>query len=116
VLSISGAHARRCLGIKVPYGLRCCLKAQIRKAWIVIQTSKFQPILAGFVESPASARIAQTGTPPPIRIAGTGFRGPGNMRKSQSPAIERKSSARSSLAVFPGSASSRSFALLLRGT
>jgi hypothetical protein len=31
-------------------------------------------------------RMAQTGTPPPIRIAGTGFRGPGNMRKSQSPA------------------------------
>src|SRR5215475_4755074 len=46
-----------------------------RKARIVTQTSKFQPILAGLVESPASARMAQTGTPPPIRIAGTGFRG-----------------------------------------
>src|SRR5262249_33650944 len=31
-------------------------------------------------------RMAQTGTPPPTRIAGTGFRGPGNMRKSQCPA------------------------------
>jgi len=31
-------------------------------------------------------RMAQTGTPPPIRIAGTGFRGPGSVRKSQSPA------------------------------
>ena len=31
-------------------------------------------------------RMAQTGTPPPIRIARAGFRGPGNMGKSQCPA------------------------------
>ena len=31
-------------------------------------------------------RMTQIGTPPPIRTAGTGFRGPGNMRKSQCPA------------------------------
>jgi len=60
-----------------------------RKARIVTQTSRFQPILASFIECPAAAYRgpgAQTGTPPPTRIAGTGFRGPGNMRKSQCPA------------------------------
>ena len=57
----------------------------------------FQPVLAGFIEIPRRhivdraihilhERMTQTGTPPPIRIAGTGFRGPGSARKSQSPA------------------------------
>ena len=53
------------------------------------------PIWQAFVGPPADRgpadpylheRIAQTGTPPPIRIAGAGFRGPGNMRKSPCPA------------------------------
>ena len=72
-------------------------RAQLRQGADRDQTSNSDPVLAGLIESPASAyrgpgdpylheRMAQTGTPPPIRIAGTGFRGPGKMRKSQCPA------------------------------
>ena len=41
-------------------------------------------------------RMTQIGTPPPIRTAGTGFRGPGNMRKSQCPEDRTQMGARSS--------------------
>src|SRR5262249_27196 len=85
-----------------------------RKARIVTQTSKFQPILAGLVESPASARMAQTGTPPPIRIARPGFRGPCKYEKIPKSGNRTQTGAQSSWLVFPGSASYPSFALLLR--